>query len=273
MSSDPSALLISDSLSIHATLVSWAVKCFPNKADSLHVITQANRLEAKLDLKSSSLDVLILASRNHEFLSQIWLGEVLRVLKPGGTFIFINQTSSSNQDLNEMKTAVERKLLLAGFIISEDVDVATDRFVPAAVRSQKPTWEAGSSFAINNTEDVKHEKGLPVFQDDVDDLIDEDSLLTEEDLKKPSVPLGNDCEAGKTVRKACKNCTCGRAEMEVNQEKVLLTADRLENPQSACGNCGLGDAFRCASCPYKGLPPFKLGEKIAINQSFLAADL
>ncbi|KAI7993830.1 hypothetical protein LOK49_LG11G01192 [Camellia lanceoleosa] len=72
------------------------------------------------------------------------------------------------------------------------------------------------------------------------DLIDEDSLLTEEDLKKPQLPPIGDCEVGST-RKACKNCTCGRAEEE---EK-----------------CGLGDAFRCGTCPYRGLPPFKLGDK------------
>ncbi|MBA0646720.1 hypothetical protein Goklo_014665, partial [Gossypium klotzschianum] len=97
--------------------------------------------------------------------------------------------------------------------------------------------------------------------DDNSDLIDEDSLLTEEDLKKPQLPPVGDCEAGST-RKACKNCTCGRAEQEEKVQKLELTMDQINNPQSACGNCGLGDAFRCSTCPYKGLPPFKLGEKV-----------
>lgn len=43
-----------------------------------------------------------------------------------------------------------------------------------------------------------------------------------------------DCEVGST-RKACKNCTCGRAEAE-EKVKLGLTMDQLNNPQSACGN-------------------------------------
>ncbi|MBA0584487.1 hypothetical protein Gorai_015295, partial [Gossypium raimondii] len=106
--------------------------------------------------------------------------------------------------------------------------------------------------------------------DDNSDLIDEDSLLTEEDLKKPQLPPVGDCEVGST-RKACKNCTCGRAEQEEKVQKLELTMDQINNPQSACGNCGLGDAFRCSTCPYKGVPPFKLGEKVCFLISFPSA--
>lgn len=77
-------------------------------------------------------------------------------------------------------------------------------------------------------------------------------------------------------RKACKNCTCGRAEEEAaGAPPPKLTVDMLENPGAAggCGSCSLGDAFRCASCPYRGLPSFTPGKKIELPSNFLAVDL
>jgi len=112
----------------------------------------------------------------------------------------------------------------------------------------------------------------------------QEELLTEEE-RMAADKAPEDCSKR---RSACKNCSCGRAEVEAEEKKrkaaaggdasvvqldnPYLTEDQINNPQSACGNCGLGDAFRCSTCPYMGLPPFKLGEKIELSANLLAAD-
>lgn len=126
------------------------------------------------------------------------------------------------------------------------------------------------------------------------------SLLTPEDRARPECIYPAD--DGKPVkrRRACKDCTCGLAELEQEEEARAAGAvkeaqqafflegdddipDHIRNatvgvegvwPQerraeakktSSCSSCYLGDAFRCASCPYLGLPPFKPGEKVEIS--------
>ncbi|KAJ1394731.1 Methyltransferase type 11 [Sesbania bispinosa] len=228
------------------------------------VITSASSL-SKFPVESSSVDFVILIWQSLDCLMDQLLQEILRVLKVGGTTLIRNSSQSSVGSVDKMLSDLESKLLLVGFsetqVLQSSVPLGGKS---SGVKAKKPSWKIGSSFALKKVVKSSHK-----VQIDVDsDLIDEDSLLTEEDLKKPQLPPVGDCEIGST-RKACKNCTCGRAEEEEKVLKLGLTAEQINNPQSACGSCGLGDAFRCSTCPYKGLPPFKLGEKVLFPLTLL----
>jgi hypothetical protein len=90
--------------------------------------------------------------------------------------------------------------------------------------------------------------------------------------------------AGKR-RRACKDCTCGLAEKiaaedaakrsnaDAQLQSLKLGADDLADAEvdftvqgkvGSCGNCSLGDAFRCDGCPYIGMPAFKPGEEVRL---------
>lgn len=141
-----------------------------------------------------------------------------------------------------------------------------ERKAKAAIRLESnggKTWKVASSDA---------QQGQPIKldnydDDDDDDLLDEDDLLLDEDVARPDVPVGEDLREG--GKKACANCTCGRAEGKERK----LTKEMIENPTSGCGSCALGDAFRCAGCPYRGLPAFEMGKKIELPPDFLVDDL
>ncbi|KAL3898764.1 MAG: hypothetical protein SGPRY_012775 [Prymnesium sp.] len=85
--------------------------------------------------------------------------------------------------------------------------------------------------------------------------MDEDDLLSEED-RAAKVPVQVDCgPSGEGKRKACKNCSCGLKEMlEAGDEGG---GGEAPPAKSACGNCALGDAFRCANCPHLGKPAWE----------------
>jgi hypothetical protein len=49
----------------------------------------------------------------------------------------------------------------------------------------------------------------------------------------------------------------------VSKEQLIESINEGK-PVSGCGKCFLGDSFRCGTCPYKGLPAFKPGDKLKL---------
>lgn len=178
--------------------------------------------------------------------------ELTSLLKLNG---LLNITSPKILNVNE----VEKKTLCD--ILKFDVDIIE-------IGGQKPNFEIGSSAKINLGPVPDSVAAVWKLDDTVDDdIIDADQLLDEDDLKKPDPSSLKVCgTTGK--RKACKNCSCGLAE-ELEKESAPVES----TPKSSCGNCYLGDAFRCASCPYLGMPAFKPGEKIQLSSVQLKADV
>ncbi|KKY23385.1 putative anamorsin family protein [Diplodia seriata] len=147
--------------------------------------------------------------------------------------------------------------------------------------SQQPPQSAGVGF-VDFSDDLD-EPVVTGEDDDDDDLIDEDDLLTEQDKMRPVMPPP-ECrpKVGKR-RRACKDCTCGLAQQIEAEDKAKRDeADKALNTMKldtndlaevdftvqgkvgSCGNCALGDAFRCDGCPYIGLPAFKPGEEVRL---------
>ncbi|KAF2536000.1 hypothetical protein F2Q68_00022455, partial [Brassica cretica] len=223
-------------------------------------------VERQVPLDSSSVDAVVAVSTTSEFPTDKIYGEFSRIFK---AWCFVDLFLAKSHGHSSLQT-LQRRVTLAGFMEPQSLDLTSIRlpnfslsvggsslfltyYLPLKIKAKKPSWKIDSSFALKKPAKTL----LKVNLDDDLDLIDEDSLLTEEDWKKPQLPVVNGCE---TTKKACKNCVCGRAEIEEKAVKL----DQIENPQSSCGSCGLGDAFRCGTCPYKGRPPFKVGEKVTL---------
>eukprot|EP00762_Andalucia_godoyi_P005613 ANDGO_00574.mRNA.1 Anamorsin homolog len=161
--------------------------------------------------------------------------------------LFSNLESGQTATVPASRNLSASDVIYSGFVLVETT-TAGDLVI------QKPTYDSSATYALNLQPD---------------DLVDEDSLLDPATFQnKPVYDCGAD-DSGK--RKACKNCSCGLAEELKKGEQQQQQQSAL--PKSSCGNCALGDAFRCASCPYLGMPAFKPGEKVQLAGAFASDDI
>ncbi|GJJ07310.1 hypothetical protein Clacol_001511 [Clathrus columnatus] len=243
-----------------------AIALTPNKYSSIYVVL-------------SSMDYESLSATMSTLLSNIFTA-----LIPSG-ILYVWDAAHAYRN-------VFSDLTLAGFNVTSTTD--------GLLSAQKPSFAPGASISLKKTVKSKalssslpvadiasKKKALWAFTSPSTPPIDPESLLTPEDKARPTT-----CElvSESTPRRkrACKNCTCGLAELEEEErrdgkivildgaengetveilahEKGSIAIKTTEKATSSCGNCFLGDAFRCASCPYLGLPAFKPGEKVEID--------
>ena len=204
-----------------------------------------------------------------EQLSPETLSAFFDALKPGGRLGVFVKGGGEQDSSSAIQKEVSKRLTLEGFeeVVSEQTSVSGTS--ATKVSGRKPKWERGVTFSLGEKKTkktlVSKASAWEEDDDDRDEMIDEDALLTEKDKAKPNAEgEGVGCPP---TRKPCKDCTCGRKEEEEMKENAtpassVVKMDLENDPndetfKSACGNCALGDAFRCAGCPYLGQPAFK----------------
>lgn len=195
------------------------------------------------------------------------LAEVARIIKPGGRLVLREPISDMGSSTSNPRSNCQRAttaLLFAGFTSIIQTKSASTNTV-FEITAKKPDFEIGSSVPLKLPATSKAPSKKVWLLDAVDtdvELMDSDLLLDESDLKKPDPSSLKVCgTTGK--KKACKNCSCGLAEeLEAEKKVNVVTTPTVK---SSCGSCYLGDAFRCASCPYMGMPAFKPGERVLLS--------
>jgi len=222
--------------------------------------------------------------------SETLFAQLSKTLKPGGS-LYLREPTLTSTPTSDVKVPIRNdketflKLTIAGFIdiktkvdspkgneldgvltsLNGSAELLKNNISMLEVSSTKPDWSIGAKESLKlplkkNIQTKTETKSVWALNaDDIteDDLEDEDNLLGEDDIKIPSAKK-DDCEVGPGgQKKACKNCSCGRKEGTSSKPTPQV--------KSSCGNCYLGDAFRCGGCPYLGTPAFKPGEKVELD--------
>lgn len=312
-------LIAPPSVAAHPELLERVVEAHDRSSTDIQML---DRLALGLaSLPPATYDIVLLLTdadgtrtESQKLLGRELMGRLVESLKAGGKF------RSQDGQFGSAEGPERTEAILAGLVADGNGMIKPDPGIAAVPLRLGRKKENGSSTAplpLNGKRKNVDETPKPVqppagvgfvdFSDDLelitgedDELVDEDDLLTAEDMTRPiiqrtffSIPgllllltplAAPECrpKAGKR-RRACKDCTCGmkerleaedaakRADADAKLNTIKLGADDLaevdftvQGKVGSCGNCALGDAFRCDGCPYIGLPAFKPGEEVRL---------
>jgi len=252
-------LSFSSDESVDSVRVEFPAAAIPQLTHLAH-----DKLADIASLPAASFDYVL--ARPALAFSPPFVAALLRVLTPGGSFVSLWPAQAP------VATA-ENELVLGGFV---DVLAKPTEGGATELVSQKPPWDVNASAPLklkkkaaapapavaavpSASKDVWNLASSDLNELDADaDLADEDALLAKDSFVAPApraAAAASDCGTSAAgPKKACKNCSCGLAEQQLAEEAGLAPTKVV----SACGSCGLGDAFRCSSCPYLGKPAFNM---------------
>ncbi|KAG0141798.1 hypothetical protein CROQUDRAFT_663385 [Cronartium quercuum f. sp. fusiforme G11] len=243
-----------------------ATSFMPSTFDAIHLILDPQ------DLTTPTSSTVI------EDPATSFLHQILPSLKPTGQISWV--TRSENQGTIESNLKILELLNISSSPLSEGYQRITASAPASNPSSSLDPSPAPVAVSLNLPKrSLKASLWSFTTTPDVE-LIDESSLLTEEDLAAKPTTNGEVVCNPKKVKKACKNCTCGLRELELVEENDLPASLNVQSAKtvsegkvgvgsgtitSSCGSCYLGDAFRCSGCPYLGMPAFEPGQEVKLT--------